>query len=81
MTLFEQLGQIAARAREQGLIAPALAERIGEIVRHNMNYKHLGLELHGLLTRLAPAVANNSKFAAGQVEELVQWIEARHRRC
>ena len=81
MTVFEQLQQIAERASRQGLVAPALAERIGAIVRHQLNFKHLGLELHSLLAQLAAAVDNNRQIAAAQIDEQVQWIEDRHRRC
>lgn len=79
MSVFEQLGVVAMQAQERGLLAPALAERIGTIARNYIHYKHLGLELHGLLGRLAPAAETGQRIAEAALEEQLQRIEARHR--
>jgi hypothetical protein len=78
MPVFNQLCQAAREAREQQLISPSLVERICAIGRNRLHYKHLGLELHGLVDLLAPACRQT--FAPEPVEELVQHIESRHRR-
>lgn len=79
MTVFEQLGRTAKEAGEAGLISLVELERIDTIVRQKFNYKHLGLEIHGLLGELAPAVAQRQQPAAGAVEERVAHIEKRCR--
>jgi hypothetical protein len=79
MSIFEQLEQATVQAREQDLLAPALAERILAIASHTLNYKHLGLELHGLLDQLAPAV-NQQQIPPALLEEQLQRIEASYRR-
>jgi hypothetical protein len=79
MSIFEQVGVVAIRAQEQGLLAPALGERIVNIASNYMYYKHLGLELHGLLAQLTPAADSGQRMAADAVEAQLQRIEARHR--
>jgi hypothetical protein len=80
MSVFEQLEQTTVQAREQELLAPAQAERILAIASHSLNYKHLGLELHGLLAQLAPAVNQHQLVPPALLEEQLQRIEARYRR-
>jgi hypothetical protein len=80
MSVFAQLGKAAQRAREQGLISAALAERIGVIASHCIHYKHLGLELHGLIGQLVPAAESGQRPPATALEEMVRQIEDRSRR-
>lgn len=80
MSVFEQLEQTTVQAREQELLPPALAERILAIASHSLNYKHLGLEVHGLLAQLAPAVNQHQLVPPALLEEQLQRIEARYRR-
>ena len=77
MSVFDQLGHVAMQAQEKGLISKQLAERICRIGSDRLHYKHLGLELHGLVSQLAPA---GGKASASSIETLVGQIEDKHRR-
>lgn len=80
MSVFEQLCQAAMCAQEKGAISNALAERMCAIGRNHVHYKHLGLELHGLLAQLSPVGGKGNKLQATALDELVQRIEDRYRR-
>lgn len=80
MSVFEQLCQAAMRAQEKRLISKPLAERMCMIGRNHVHYKHLGLELHGLIAQLSPVVGKGSKLQATALDEMVQRIEDRYRR-
>lgn len=80
MSVFEQLCQAAMRAQEKGLISKPLAERICAIGRNHVHYKHLGLELHGLIARLSPVARKGHNLEATALDEMVQRIEDRYRR-
>jgi len=77
MSIFDQLGRAARQAQEQGIITQQLAERISRISADRLHYKHLGLELHGLMAHMVPVAGRG---AAAAIETLVQQIEAKHRR-
>ena len=77
MSVFDQLGQVAMQAQEKGLISQPLADRICRIGNDRLHYKHLGLELHGLVARLAPAGRMRSTVT---IESLVGEIEEKRRR-
>ncbi|TLM68962.1 MAG: hypothetical protein FDZ69_01820 [Deltaproteobacteria bacterium] len=77
MSVFDQLGQVAMQAQEKGLISRQVAERICRIGADRLHYKHLGLELHGLMAQLVPA---GGKLPASSIEALVEQIEEKHRR-
>jgi hypothetical protein len=77
MSVFDQLAQAAMQAEAKGLITPPLSERICRIGAERMRYKHLGLELHGLVAQLAPSRGRGS---AASIEALVGQIENKHRR-
>jgi hypothetical protein len=80
MSVFEQLCQAAMRAQEKGLISKPLAERMCAIGRNHVHYKHLGLELHGLVARLSPATGKENSLEATALDEMVVRIENRYRR-
>jgi hypothetical protein len=80
MSVFDQLCQAAIRAEEKGVISPQLAERVCAIGKNHVHYKHLGLELHGLIAQLAPAGSNLACAPSAVLEELVQQVEGKHRR-
>lgn len=80
MSVFEQLCQAAICAQEKGAIPEPLAERMCAIGRNHVHYKHLGLELHGLIAQLSPATGKGSKAQATALDELVRRIEDRYRR-
>lgn len=77
MSVFDQLGHVAMQAQEKGFISKQLAERIFRIGADRLHFKHLGLELHGLVTQLSPA---GGKASASSIEVLVGQIEDKHRR-
>ena len=80
MPVFDQLCQAARKAQEKDLISKELADRVCAIGQNRLHYKHLGLELHGLVAQLAPAGGQGSRVAPAGLDELVQRIEERHRR-
>jgi hypothetical protein len=80
MSVFEQLCHAAKRAEEKGIISTQLAERICAISKNHVHYKHLGLEMHGLMARLAPVDGKGHGAAAPALDELVQRLEDRYRR-
>lgn len=80
MPVFDQLCCAAKEAEKKSLISKQLAERICRIGADRLHYKHLGLELHTLLGRLAPAGAKGQGPGSAALDELVEQIEERHRR-
>lgn len=80
MPVFEQLCRVAASAEEKKLISRQLAERICRIGEDRLHYKHLGLELHGLIAHLSPSGSKGKSAVSAPLEELVQQIEEKHRR-
>lgn len=77
MSVFDQLGQMAMQAQEQGRISQQMAERICRIGADRLHYKHLGLELHDLVAQLVPT---GGKSPAAAIAILVEQIEGKHRR-
>jgi len=80
MPVFDKLCCAAKQAEEKKLISTQLAERICRIGTDKLHFKHLGLELHGLIAQLAPAGGKGSSAEPAGLEELVRRIEEKHRR-
>ena len=80
MPVFDQLCCAAKHAEEQKRISAQLAERICRIGLDRLHYKHLGLELHGLIAQLAPSGSKGGRLSAGALEALVGQLEEKHRR-
>jgi hypothetical protein len=78
MPVFDQLCHAAQKAHEKNLISKQLAERICRIGSDRLHFKHLGLELHGLVAQLTPSAGNC--LPSSGIEDLVQQLEAKHRR-
>lgn len=78
MPVFAQICQVASQVREQEVIPPLLAERVLAIGVNRLHYKHLGLELHELVTALAEFDNKSCNVAA--LEQMVRCIEDKHRR-
>jgi len=66
--------------RGKKLISKQLAERICRIGADRLHFKHLGLELHGLVAQLTPASGKGSSAEPAGLEALVRRIEEQHRR-
>lgn len=80
MPVFDQLCCAAKQAEEKKQISKQLADRVCRIGTDRLHFKHLGLELHDLLNRLAPAGAKGQGSNPAALEEFVQQIEEKHRR-
>lgn len=80
MPVFDKLCCAAKHAEEKKQISKQLAERICRIGVDRLHYKHLGLELHGLIAHLSPSEGKGARASAAPLEELVLQIEEKHRR-
>lgn len=80
MPIFDKLYCAAKQAEENKQISKQLAERICRIGTDKLHFKHLGLEMHGLIAQLALAGGKSSSAEPAGLEELVQQIEEKHRR-
>jgi type IV secretory pathway protease TraF len=74
------LCQAAKLAEEKGIISEQLAERVCAISKNHVHYKHLGLEIHGLIAHLVPVDGKGRSATALALDEFVQKLEDRYRR-